>query len=275
MSLDKQYSVLMSVYYKEKPEWLDLSIKCMFEQTIMPSEFVLVEDGRLTDELYAVVKKYEKEYPDIFRTVILPENVGLGPALKKGVEECAFEYIARMDSDDYCLPDRIEKELEIFENYPETGMVGTNVSEFMDSVDNVICNVILPETHDEIVAFSKKRNPFRHPTLLFKKSEVLKAGNYRDYHLCEDYDLCLRMIRSGCKCYNIQDICFFVRIGNDFYKRRGGKEYFRSIKKFKKEQLENGYFTKAEYLKTIIPHAIVCFMPNYMRDFVYKKLLRK
>ena len=275
MSPDKQYSVLMSVYYKEKPEWLDLSINCMFEQTVKPGEFVLVEDGKLTDELYAVIKKYEKEYPDIFRTVVLPENVGLGPALRKGVEECRYELIARMDSDDYCLPDRIEKQLEVFEKNPGIGMVGTNVSEFMDSVDNVICNVILPETHEEIVAFSKKRNPFRHPTLVFRKSEVLKAGNYRDYYLCEDYDLCLRMIRSGCICCNIQSVYVFMRIGKDFYKRRGGREYFNSIKKFKKEQLENGYFTKAEYLNTIIPHAIVCFMPNSLRDFVYKKFLRK
>ena len=109
---------------------------------------------------------------------------------------------------------------------------------------------------------------------MFKKSEVLKAGNYRDYHLCEDYDLWIRMIKSGCKCYNLQTAFVFMRIGKDFYKRRGGKKYFNSIKKFKKEQLKNGYFSKSEYLKTIVPHAIVCFMPNYMRDYVYRRFLR-
>ncbi len=265
----------MSVYYKEQAAWLDTSIKSMFDQTIKPAEFILVEDGKLTEELYRVIDKYKNEYPGIFKAVSLPENAGLGLALKKGVEECSNELIARMDSDDYCLPERIEKELEIFEKDPETGMVGTNVSEFIDSVDNVICNVLLPETNEEIIRYSKKRNPFRHPAVMFKKSEVLKAGNYRDYYFCEDYDLWLRMIRSGCKCCNIQGIYVFMRIGKDFYKRRGGKKYFSSIKKLKKEQLENGYFTRTEYLKTIIPHAAVCFMPNYLRDFVYKKFLRK
>lgn len=180
-----------------------------------------------------------------------------------------------MDSDDYCLPERIEKQFEIFESNPDIGMVGTNVSEFIDTIENVVCNVILPETNEEIVDFSKKRNPLRHPSVMFKKSEILSAGNYREYYLCEDYDMWLRMIRNGCKCYNIQNIYVYMRIGEDFFKRRGGHKYFKSIKKFKKEQLHNGYFTKVEYLKTIIPHMIVCYMPNSMRDLIYRKLLRK
>ena len=271
----KKYSVLMSVYHKENPAWFDDSIKSMFEQTIKPNEFVLVEDGPLTKELYDVVEKYKTKYPKEFKTVTIEKNVGLGPALKRGVEECSNEYIARMDSDDYSLPKRIEKEFEIFEKYPDIGMVGTNVSEFIDSIDNVVCDVILPATNEDIIKFSKSRNTFRHPSIMFKKSAVINAGNYREYYLCEDYDMWLRMIRNGCKCYNIQDIYVYMRIGEDFYKRRGGHKYFKSIKKFKKEQLENGYFTKFEYLKSIIPHAIVCYMPNFSRDFIYRKFLRK
>lgn len=270
-----KYSVLMSVYHKENPEWFDDSIKSMFEQTIKPNEFVLVEDGPLTKELYDVVEKYKTKYPKEFKTVTIEKNVGLGPALKRGVEECSNEYIARMDSDDYSLPKRIEKEFEIFEKYPDIGMVGTNVSEFIDSIDNVVCDVILPEINEDIIKFSKKRNPFRHPSIMFKKSEVIKAGNYREYYLCEDYDMWLRMIRNNCKCYNIQDNLVYMRISDDFYKRRGGIKYLKSINKFKKEQMTLGYFTKMEYLKSIIPHAIVCLMPNFMRDFVYRKMLRR
>ena len=273
--MKKKYSVLMSVYHKENPTWFDESIKSMFEQTIKPNEFVLIEDGPLTKELYDVVEKYKTKYPKEFKVVAIEKNVGLGPALKKGVEECSNEYIARMDSDDYSMPKRIEKEFEIFEKYPDIGMVGTNVSEFIDSIDNVVCDVILPETNDDIIKFSKSRNPFRHPSVMFKKSEVLKAGNYREYYLCEDYDMWLRMIRNGCKCYNIQDIYVYMRISDDFYKRRGGIKYLKSINKFKKEQVKVGYFTHFEYLKSIIPHSIVCLMPNFMRDLIYKKLLRK
>lgn len=273
--MEKKYSVLMSVYYKENPEWFDNSIKSMFVQTIKPSEFVLVEDGKLTNELYEVVKKYQNKHPKEFKIVNIEKNVGLGPALRKGVEECSNEYIARMDSDDYSLPQRIEKEFEAFERYPEIGIVGTNISEFIESTDNIICDTILPETNEEIIKYSKKRNPFRHPSVMFKKSEILRAGNYREYYLCEDYDMWLRMIRNGTKCYNIQEIYVYMRIGNDFFKRRGGHKYFKSIRKFKREQLSNGYFTRIEYFKSIIPHAVVCYMPNNMRDFFYKKVLRK
>ncbi len=265
----------MSVYHKDNPEWFDLSVKSMLEQTVVPDEFVIVEDGKLTDELYSVIDKYTQLYPGIIKPVCLEKNAGLGLALKRGVEECSNEFIARMDADDYSTPDRIEKEFAVFEKEPDMAMVGTNVSEFIGSVDNVICNVILPETNDEIIAFSKKRNPFRHPSVMFKKSEILRNGNYREYYLCEDYDMWLRMLRNGCKCFNIQEICCYMRINEDFYKRRGGHKYFKSVKKFKKEQLENGYFSLKEYLVSIVPHMIICYMPNFIREFVYKNLLRK
>lgn len=269
------YSVLMSVYYKENPEWLKISIDSMLNQTVFPSEFVLVEDGPLTEELDKVIEKYEKKYKNLFKIVKLKTNQGLGPALKIGVENCTNEFIARMDSDDYSASKRIEKELLMFQQHPELGMVGTNVAEFIDTPENIISYVILPETNDEIIKFSKKRNPFRHPSVMFKKSTVLKAGNYRKYYLCEDYDMWLRIIRTGCQCYNIQEVLTYMRISKDFYKRRGGWKYLKSINRFKKEQVKVGYFTKIEYIKSIVPHAIVCLIPNFMRDIIYKKFLRK
>ncbi len=270
-----KYSVLMSVYYKEKPEWLDYSIDSMLKQTIFPDEFVLVEDGPLTPELDSVVEKYVKKYPKLFNIVKIKKNGGLGPALKKGVEACSNEYIARMDSDDYSVPNRIEKQFEIFKKNPELGLVGTNVDEFNGTIKNVSCHVILPETQSDIYKFSKKRCPFRHPSLLYKKSEVLKAGNYREFYLCEDYDLYVRMLTAGCKCYNIQEPLVYMRIGKDFYKRRGGWKYMKTILKFKNEQLKTGYFSLFDYMRSTIPHIIVCLLPNSLRDWIYRNLLRK
>lgn len=270
-----KYSVLMSVYIKENPEWLKCSIDSMLNQTVKPDEIVLVEDGPLTDNLKETIKQYQSKYPNIFNIISLKKNVGLGPALNIGINNCKNEYIARMDTDDYSMPNRIQSQLEVFERDNELGMVGTNVSEFIDDINNVVCNVILPENNNEIINYSKKRNPFRHPSILFKKSAVLKAGNYREYYLCEDYDMWVRMIRSGCRCYNIQNIYVYMRINEDFYKRRGGIKYLRSILKFKREQLNCGYFTKVEHIKSILPHIIICLIPNRMRDFVYKRLLRE
>lgn len=273
--MKKKYSVLMSVYYKEKPEWLQYSIESMLNQTIKPDEFVLVEDGPLTPELNSVVDDFVKKNKEIFKIVKIEKNGGLGPALKRGINECKNEFIARMDSDDYSFPKRIEKQFEIFEKNPELGLVGTNVNEFKDNIENVNCSVVLPEKHNDIYKFSKKRCPFRHPSLLYKKSEVLKCGNYRNFYLCEDYDLYVRLLTSGCKCYNIQEPLVYMRIGNDFYKRRGGWKYMKTILKFKNEQLKTGYFSIGDYLKSTIPHIIVCLMPNSLRDYIYRNMLRK
>lgn len=273
--MQKKYSVLMSVYYKENPEWLKYSIDSMLNQTIKPDEFVLVEDGPLTDELDKVIDEFEKNNKDLFKIIKLSINGGLGPALERGINECKNEFIARMDSDDYSVPNRIEKQFEIFEKYPDLGLVGSNVDEFEGDITRVNCHVILPEFQDDIYKFSKKRCPFRHPTLLYKKSAVLNAGNYREFYLCEDYDLYVRMLRSGCKCYNIQEPLVFMRVGSDFYKRRGGWKYMNTILKFKNEQLKIGYFSLGDYLKSTIPHIIVCLMPNKLRDYVYRNLLRK
>lgn len=270
-----KYSVLMSVYYKEKPEWLEYSIDSMLKQTIFPDEFVIVKDGPLTPELEKVINDFEKKHPKLFNIITIEKNGGLGPALQRGILECKNEFIARMDSDDYSKPNRIEKEFAIFEKHPELGLVGTNVEEFEGDISNVNCHVILPEKHEDIYKFSKKRCPFRHPTLLYKKSAVLKAGNYREYYLCEDYDLYVRLLRSGCKCYNIQEPLVYMRIGADFYKRRGGIKYMKTILKFKNEQLKKGYFSLFDYIKTTVPHIIVCLMPNSLRDYVYRNFLRK
>lgn len=269
------YSVLMSVYYKEKPEWLKYSIESMLAQTILPSDFVIVEDGKLTDELENIIKKFEKDYPELFNVIRLDNNKGLGIALSIGIKECKYEYVARMDSDDYSYSDRIEKQFEIFKKNPELGLVGTNVNEFIDNIDNVISYVCLPEKQDDILKFSKTRCPFRHPSLLYKKSEVINAGNYHDFYLCEDYDLYVRMLKNDCKCYNIQEPLVCMRIGEDFYKRRGGIKYLKTMLKFKKQQLKNGYFTLGDFLKSSTAHIIVCLLPNNVRDFVYRKFLRK
>lgn len=271
---ERKYTVLMSVYYKENPEWFDNSIESMINQTIFPDEFVLVEDGKLTQELDLVVDKYVKKYPKLFKVIHLDENVGLGKSLAIGIDNCKNEFIARMDSDDYSDPSRIEKQFKIFEEDNTYDMVGSNVDEFQYNIDNIISKCILPENHNDIYEFSKKRNPFRHPALLYRKSAVKKAGNYRHYPYCEDYDLFIRMISSGSKCYNIQETLTYMRVNDDFYKRRGGIRYLGHIMKFKNEQLKTGYYSLNDYIKTSIPHIIVSLLPNNLRDYIYVNLLR-
>ena len=272
---DGNYSVLMSVYAKENPEWLRISIQSILDQTIPSNNFVIVEDGPLNKRLEGIINDFVIKNPKIFTIVKLKSNHGLGLALAEGIKHCTNELIMRMDSDDYSVPSRAAEQLRLFHKNPKLGIIGSNVAEFIDNIENIVSYVKLPKKHSEITKFSKKRCPFRHSAILYKKSEVLSAGNYRDFPLYEDYDLYVRLIRNGCLCHNIQKDLTYVRVSQDFYKRRGGIKYLKYTLNFKNHQLRSGYFSLTEYLVTTIPHIVVCIAPNFIRKAFYQKVLRK
>lgn len=273
-NIEFKYSVLMSVYFKDNSQWLKESIESMLNQTIMPDEFVIVKDGKLNIELDNIISGYVLKYPDIFKIISLEKNQGLGPALAVGIEQCKNEWIARMDSDDISKKDRIEKEYNIIKNR-DVDIVGSSISEFVDNIENVKAIRKLPETDTEIKKFAKRRNPFGHPSVILRKSKVIEAGNFRSYYLCEDYDMWIRMIEKDAKCYNIQENLVYMRISEDFYKRRGGIKYLKSILKFKKEQYNKGFFSFKDWTISSFASIFVCLMPNKLREYFYKNILRR
>lgn len=98
--MEYNYSVLMSVYFKEKKEYLEASIESMLSQTLKPEQIVLVKDGELTPELDSLIEWYRNKYPQIFTIVCIAQNVGLGEALNRGLRYVRNSFVARMDSDD-------------------------------------------------------------------------------------------------------------------------------------------------------------------------------
>lgn len=270
----KIYSVLMSVYYKDNPKWLRESIESIMQQTIKTNDFVIVKDGKINAELNEIINEYVNKYSDIFQIIELDKNMGLGPALAIGIKKCKNKYVARMDADDICDKLRIEKEISIMQE-GKFDIVGSNIAEFIDDINNIQAYRKLPETNKEIIKYARRRNPFGHPSVLLNKEKVIEAGNYRSYHLCEDYDMWTRMIEKDAKCYNIQENLVFMRISEDFYKRRGGFKYLKSILKFKKEQYNKGFFSRKDFIISSTATFITCLMPNCIREFLYKKLLRK
>lgn len=271
--MSEKFSVLMSVYYKEKPEYLKEAIDSILNQTVPPTEIVIVKDGKLTEELDGILSAYA-EKDERFRVIGYDKNRGLGLALKYGVENCKYDIIARMDSDDISMPDRFEKELPVFieGNYD---IVGCITGEFTGTIDNVQCRRIPPETDEEIKEFIRTRNPFVHPSVMLKKSSVLAAGNFRDMYLCEDYDMWLRMVANGCRCYNIQEYLVYMRVDDNFYDRRGGLKYCREIVKFKRLMYKSKYIGFKNCVKSSLATIVVSLMPSKMRRNFYKKFLRK
>ena len=259
----------MSVYYKEKPEYLQQSIESILHQTAPTDDFVLVCDGPLTPELDSVIAQYSS-----LHVVRLKENGGLGRALNEGMKHCQHDLIARMDSDDISRPDRCERELRVFRDHPEVDVVSGTIEEFITSPAEVYSRRVLPERSAEIVEFAKKRNPFNHPAVMYRKSAVEAAGGYKDFYLLEDYFLWVRMLLAGSKGYNIQEPVLWMRAGSDLYKRRGGWEYVRSEKKLFSYMLGKEFINKGEYTRAVVSRTAGAMVPNWLRSVLYKKVLR-
>lgn len=270
-----EYSVLMSIYYKEKPKWFRIALNSIVNQTILPKEIIIVKDGKLTDELEEIITEFCKKYPHKFKIIGLNKNVGLGLALKEGILHCKTELIARMDSDDYCIPERCEKQLNIFKNNPEYDCVGSYEVEFEEDINNVIAIHKVPEKYDEIEKFMKRRCAILHPTVMYRKSAVLKAGNYRNVMLYEDYDLFIRMVlENKFKCYNIPENLYYIRVNDNFYKRRGGIKYMITAVGFKNTQRRKKYISTIDFIISAGGQAFVCLLPNKIRKWIYLKYLR-
>lgn len=273
---NSKYTVLMSVYYKEKPEYLSLSIESMLNQTVKPDEFIIVKDGPLTTELDEVINNFVTAYPKTFNIIVNETNLGLGSALAKGIENSKNELIARMDSDDYVVSTRCERQLEMFREDPKLEMVGSYEAEFVDDIDNVISIHRVPSENDEIERFMHRRCSVLHPTVMYKKSAVLKSGNYQSVLLYEDYDLFARMVLEyHIKSYNIPEPLYYIRTSEDFFKRRGGIKYAKTVLKFKWGQYRKGYMSLMDFCISGLGQAFVCVLPNSLRKSFYMKFLRK
>lgn len=269
----EKFSVLMSVYKNEKAEYLDKAIESILNQTILPDEIVIVKDGLLTKELEDVLNKFSSK-SSIFKFLEFKHNRGLGLALKDGVLACSNELIARMDTDDIAKPERFEKQLEYLHIHPEISLLGSAIEEFSKDFTNPNSVTILPTEHYEIIKFSKTRNPFRHMTVMFKKSAVIKSGNYRDFLWFEDYDLWIRMLETGYRTANLQDILVSVRAADDMFARRGGLKYFKNELLFQKNLFINKYINFFECLRNLLIRSFVRFLPNSVRIVFYRKFLR-
>ncbi len=270
-----KFSVLMSIYFKEKSSNFNRAMQSIWdEQSIKPNEIVLVEDGKLTDELYNAINLWKERLGQNLKVIKLKENLGLGDALAIGLKECSFELVARMDSDDISLPKRFEKQLEIFEKNKNIDICSSWISEFEKDEGNIYAYRRLPENHNDIVKFAKLRSPINHPAAMFKKSAVLQAGNYQKMLLIEDYYLWVRMILKGFKFYNIQEVLVNMRAGKDQLARRQGLKY--AINELKVQYLfyKMGFLNLYEFLRNLVLKFSVRIMPKFILRVVYRFLRR-
>lgn len=270
-----EFSVLISLYINEKAEYFDACMKSILNQTISPDEIVIVKDGPVSEEVEAVIEKYRSIQPELYRIVSYAQNRGLGYALAKGIEACRYELVARMDADDLARWDRFEKQLKEFEKDPALDICGSDINEFEKDPNCIVAKRRVPSKDEDIKEYQKTRDAFNHMSVMYKKSAVLKAGNYQTCPLMEDTYLWVRMIQNDTKCKNIKEPLVYVRIGKDMYKRRGGLRYFLKYREGRKMVRETKYISAKEYYITLAVQLCVALVPGSLRGWIFKKVLHR
>ncbi len=265
-----KFSVLMSIYYKEKAEYFDRAMKSIWdEQTIKPNEIVLVQDGKLTDELINIISVWENKLSDILKIIPLDNNIGLGDALNIGLKNCTYELVARMDTDDISLPNRFEEQIKIFQQN-EIDLCGSWIDEFESNENEIISSRKVPEFNKDIIKFSKMRNPVNHPSVMFKKSSVLNAGNYKKMFSFEDYYLWIRMLMNNSNLYNIQKSLLKMRAGYSQLERRRGFRYLVYEFNFWIQLYKDGFIDLKDVIKNLSIKLFIRIMPRTFVKLVYK-----
>ena len=268
-------SILMSVYKSEKPAFLNRALQSVWDdQSLKPDKIVLVQDGPVGEELSEVLSQWKEKLGDNLCLLKNEINLGLTKSLVKGLSQISTKYVARMDSDDISMPNRCELELNII-NKNNVDIVSGTLLEFDRNVDNILNSRQLPEENEEIIKFAKSRCPFNHPCVMYKKSKVIEAGEYQDFHFLEDYYLWIRMIQIGAIGYNISTPILWMRAGSDMYKRRAGIKYVKSQNRLFKYMYKTKFISLTQYIKMTLIRTIVSLMPNGFRTIFYKVFLRK
>ena len=274
--MSENYSVLMSVYKKENPNFLRVSMNSMWEQTVPTNDFVLMCDGPLTPGLDKVIAEMEKAHPGTLRVIRFKENRGLGYALQTGVKECKNELIARMDSDDICEPNRFELQLKYLESHPEVSVVGGIISEFMDGTQETVGQRIPPMEDAEIKKYMRSRNGMNHVTVMFNREKLIEAGNYEPFYSLEDYYLWCRMMMHDCVFANIPEVLVRVRVSKEMYNRRGGCRYYKMERALFKFMKDNQLIGTGRFVYNLAIRGIVQFLlPTNIRRLIYQKFLRR
>lgn len=270
------FSVLMSIYYKETPTFLNQCFTSIWtEQMLKPTEIVLVKDGGLTAELEQVISDWQEKLGSVLKIVALEQNVGLGKALNAGLAQCSYNWVLRMDTDDICTPERFQKQIDFIKNNPDVVLFGGQILEFDDDISKANTLKSVPTDYHEIKQFAQKRCPFNHMTVAYKKDIILQLGGYQHHLFMEDYNLWLRVVGAGYKVENLPDVLLYARVGNGMHARRRGWQYIQSEKQLLDLKLKLKIQPALPAVILFLVRSAFRLLPSSLLEKVYNSILRK
>ena len=263
------FSVLMATYNGDDPEDLSRALKSVDSNSSLPEQFVLVVDGPISNELISTIENFKEEC-NFFEVFFLKKNRGLAEALNFGLTKIKTDWVVRADADDFNLPNRFQ---ELQKHMLDSiDVVGSYIKE-VSGDSSVIKSV--PLSHDQIVKFIKRRNPFNHMSVCYRKSAVLKAGGYPPLHLKEDYGLWAKLVSDGARTLNIDQVLVEAKAGDDLYKRRSGIKYVISEINLQKLLFELNIKSFLLSISDFILRSLVFILPSALRKYIYLVFLRE
>jgi glycosyltransferase involved in cell wall biosynthesis len=269
--MHEPFSLLVPVYHGDRPDYLRRSFRsAVHDQTVRPSEVVIVRDGPVGDDLARCLEELRASSPVPVTLVALERNGGLGPALDSGLAASRFDVVARQDADDVSMPNRFAVELPLMEN---ADIVGSGLLEFSGETGEIVGQRVPPTEPAQIQRYARMHDPFNHPTVVYRKQAVLAAGGYGDLPLMEDYALFARMLLSGARAVNVPEPLVFYRVGKTAFKRRGGRELLRSELRLQREFRRLGFTSRSQYARNVLVRGGYRLVPWWCRRAVYRPIL--
>ena len=270
MSAD--FSLLMPVYRgDDAAHFAKAFTSSVGEQSVKPSQVVLVQDGPVGDELAAAIDRVVDASPVPVSRHVIDENVGLARALDLGLGLCEHEIVARIDADDISLPERFARQLPVVEGGVD--LLGTGMFEFLDDGGAIVGRRTPRTGHDEIARYARFHDPFSHPTVMYRRSAVERAGGYQPLGLMEDYWLFARMIDAGASVENLVEPLVMYRVGAGAYARRGGSAQWRSELQLQRALRRIRFTSRWEYVRNVTVRGVYRFVPERVRKVAYRRLI--
>lgn len=268
-------SALVCVYEKDDADHFEAAVGSLIKQTVQPDEIVIVGDGKLSKGLYAKIDTLKKRSPSI-NYYELDRNSGIGAASNFGISKCKNELIAKMDSDDISLPERIEKQVAEFEKNPEISILGGQIEEFANNdPDRVVSRREVPTEPEKIIRFARRRSPLNNPTVMFRKSDILSVGGYPEMNRAEDYLLFAKLIAAKKILRNLPDVLVKYRLDADNIKRRKSWSNTKEMINARKEAYKLGVARWVDYAFMKVSFLCLFIAPSGLAKISYRLGLRK
>lgn len=274
--MNTNFSLSMGVYKNDDPVFFKQAVEsATIKQSLPPAEVVIVVDGPVPATIDKVLAELEAELPMPVNVIRLAENVGHARARQTGLEATRYPLVAIHDSDDVCHPERFACQMSYLILHPDVDVVGGQITEFVDSEDNIVGTRICPEHDKDIKAYLKSRCPMNLVTVMYKKDSVQAVGGFIDWYCEEDYYLWIRLAEKGYKFGNVKETLVNVRVGKEMYGRRGSWRYFKSEAKLQGYMLTHKVISLPRYLYNVsVRFAVQVCMPNSVRGWVLQHFAR-